>query len=160
MIGDGVAMQPVVGDVSDASEGPEIVAAAAVGPVYVLDEQGRSVLGEAGGKALPLAWAGGLFGEGNSRFGALRTSDDIVASIVDFAGASIGDLDGTGRPDVAAPAAGLSRLLDIQASDLQLPNDDLLMAWRADTGDALARVPAGDLGHGVLRGAGDRRRRR
>jgi hypothetical protein len=35
----------------------------------------------------------------------------------------------------------LSRLIDVLGPDLQLPNDDQVMAWRGDTGNALAGFP-------------------
>ena len=44
-IGDGVAMQAAIGDVDADHPGPEIVAASAAGPIYVLDADGRSVYG-------------------------------------------------------------------------------------------------------------------
>ncbi len=140
-IGDGVVAQPVIGDVSPTHPGVEVVAASAVGPVYVLDASGASVFGRVGGRDLPMAWAGGLFGEGNGRFGPNRRSDDIVFSAVDFAGPTLGHLTGGVTVDVAAPTAGLTRLLDIQANDLQLPNHDQLGAWRGSDGNALSGFP-------------------
>lgn len=139
-IGDGVSAQAAIGDVHP-SPGREIVAAAAVGPLYVLNAAGQSVFGTASGKALPLAWAGGVAGQNNSLFGASRNSNDIVASIVAFGGPSIGPLDGDARADVTAPTAGLTRLVDVLGPDMQLPNDDHLMAWRSDTGTALPGFP-------------------
>jgi hypothetical protein len=140
-IGDGVVAQPVIGDVNASHPGLEVVAASAVGPVYVLDASGTSVFGRVGGRDLPVAWAGGLFGEGNGRFGVNRSSDDLVFSAVDFAGPTLGHLAATGALDIAAPTAGLTRLLDVQANDLQLPNDDQLGAWRGRDGNALDGFP-------------------
>ncbi len=65
-IGDGVATQAAIGDVSAASAGPEIVAASAAGPLYVLNAQGASIYGEAGGRDVPLLWSGGLAGGQNA----------------------------------------------------------------------------------------------
>ena len=97
--------------------------------------------GTANGHDVPLAWAGGIGGADNARFGAGRNSNDIVATAVAFGGPSLGHLDGDAAADITAPTAGLTRLIDISGSDLQLPNDDHLMAWNADTGDALPGFP-------------------
>ncbi len=140
-LGGGVAVRPVVGDVNAAHLGPEVVVAGAVGPVYVFDAHGRSVFGQVAGRDLPLAWSGGLGGEGNARFGAKRSSNDVVASIADFAGPSIGRLDADATPDVVSPVAGLTRLLDVQGDDHQLPADDQLGAWSGLTGNALEGFP-------------------
>ncbi len=140
-IGAGVAAQPVVGEVSATNPGPEVVAASAAGPVYVLNVNGDSVFGQVSGRDLPVAWAGGLAGEGNGRFGAARNSNDVVLSTVAFGGPSLGRIAGGDTLDVAAPTGGLTRLLDIQASDRQLPNDDQLGAWRGSDGNALEGFP-------------------
>jgi hypothetical protein len=139
-IGDGVSIQAVIGDVSRAA-GPEVVASSAAGPLYVLNAHGDSVYGTVDGKDVPLLWSGGLNGQDNARFGANRNSSDIVASSVTFGGASIGRINGDTKPDVTAPTAGLTRLIDILAADLQLPNDDHLMAWRTSDGNALPGFP-------------------
>lgn len=146
-IGDGVSTQAAIGDVSPAA-GREVVAASAAGPLYVLNGHGDSVFGTVNGMDVPLLWSGGVAGQDNARFGANRNSDDIIASAVTFGGASIGRLDGDASPDITAPTAGLTRLLDILGSDLQLPNDDHLMAWNATNGNALAGFPqtTADLG--------------
>ncbi len=140
-IGAGVATQPVVGEVSSTNPGPEVVAASAAGPLYVLNAAGDSVFGQVAGRDLPVAWAGGLAGEGNARFGAARNSNDIVLSVVAFGGPSLGRIAGGDALDIAAPTGGLTRLLDIQASDRQLPNDDQLGAWRGSDGNALHGFP-------------------
>ena len=139
-IGDGVATQVAAGDVSP-HPGIEIVAVTAAGPPYVLDATGHSVYGEVGGHALPAAWAGGLAGEGAARFGAQRNTQDIALSIPAFSGFALGRLDGDERPELAAPTLGFTRLLDIQAPDLQLPNDDQLSGWQGSTGDLLPGFP-------------------
>jgi hypothetical protein len=146
-IGDGVTTPAVVGDVNP-SPGPEVVAASATGPMYVLNAQGASVYGKVGGKDVPLLWAGGLAGQSDSLFGPDRNSNDIAATAVAFGGASIGRLDADAAPDVTAPTAGLTRLIDILGSDLQLPNDDHLMAWTGSNGNALPGFPqtTADLG--------------
>ncbi len=139
-IGGGISAQAAVGDVHP-SAGPEVVAGSSVGPLYVLNAQGDSVYGTANGRDVPLAWAAGLAGADTARFGTARTSNDIVATAVAFGGPSLGRLDTDGTADITAPSAGLTRLIDISGSDLQLPNDDHLMAWSAGTGNALAGFP-------------------
>ncbi len=139
-IGDGVSAQAAIGDVIPGGT-KEVVAAAAVGPVYVLNAQGHSVYGQVNGLDLPLAWAGELDGSGLPRFGANRTSTDTVLTGALFSGPSLGRLDGAGGLDPAITTAGLTRLLDIQVSDLQLPNDDQLTAWHGTTGNMLAGSP-------------------
>jgi hypothetical protein len=139
-IGDGVATQAAAGDVHP-HPGVEIVAASAAGPPYVLDANGKSVYGEIGGKAIPAAWSAGAALETAARFGAQRNTDDIVLSTPAFSGFAIGNLTGDATPEFAAPTLGLSRLLDIQAADLQLPNDDQLIAWQGANGDTLAGFP-------------------
>jgi FG-GAP-like repeat len=140
-IGDGVATQVAAGDVNP-HPGVEVIAASAAGPPYVLDAQGKSVYGQVNGKDVPAAWTAGLLGETASRFGAQRNSNDIITAAPAFTGFSIGQLDGDAtRPEFAAPTLGFSRLLDIQASDLQLPNDDQVMGWNGTTGNALPGFP-------------------
>ena len=106
------------------------------------------MFGAVNGKDVPLLWTGGIGGQDNGRFGTNRNSDDIISSSVAFGGASLGRLDADATPDVTAPTAGLTRLLDILGSDLQLPNDDHLMAWNATNGNALPGFPqtTSDLG--------------
>ena len=139
-IGDGVATQAIVADVAPAP-GVEVIASAAVGPLYVLNAAGDSVFGAPAGRDAPLAWAAGLFNQDAARFGAMRNSNDIAASLVAFGGPAAGHLDDDASADISAPTAGLSRLFDVALPDLQLPNDDHLMAWRGDTGNALPGFP-------------------
>ena len=147
-IGDGVAMQAVVGDVDPGHPGPEIVAASSAGTLYVLDDKGRSVYGSTGSGDLPVAWAGGLVLQNSTRFGALRNSNDIVASLIGLSGPTVGELQGGGAEEIAANTAGLTRFIDLLAPDLQLPDDDQLSAWNGQTGDELPGSPhtTADLG--------------
>jgi hypothetical protein len=139
-IGDGISTQAAAGDVSP-HPGIEIVATTAAGPPYVLDANGKSVYGEANGRAIPAAWSAGVGLENASRFGAQRNTNDIVLTVPAFTGFAIGKLDADHLPEFAAPTMGLSRLLDIQAPDLQLPNDDQLIAWQGSTGNAMRGFP-------------------
>ena len=129
MIGDGVATQAAIGDLIPAHPGKEIAIAAAVGPLYVLGTDGKSALGQVDGLDTPLHWFGGLFANDPTGTGALRNSDDVGVMLVAFGGPSIGHLGTRERLDVAAPVAGLSRLLDTATPEYQLPADDQLAAW-------------------------------
>ena len=140
-IGDGVTAQVAVGDVSSSNRGPEIVAAAADGPLYVLNSHGRSVFGQVNGADIPLAWSAGLDGSSRSRFGANANTNDLIASIALFGGPALGHLGSHGTLDPTAPTAGLSRVLDIQASDFQPPADDTLSAWSGTTGNTMRGMP-------------------
>ena len=140
-IGDGVSAQAAIGDVLAANVGREVVASSAAGPMYVLNGQGRSVYGQVNGNDLPLAWAGGLDGSGLTRFGARTNTRDLIASVSLFGGAALGRLNADRYADPTAPTAGLTRLIDIQASDLQLPADDHLSAWDAKSGNTFTGLP-------------------
>lgn len=141
-IGDGVAMPAAVADVHPGSPGPEVVVAAAAGPVYALSPTGDSVYGTgADGRDVPLFWSAGLNGAAAGTFGANRTSEDLIASLAAFGGPSTGDLDGDGTPDVTAPTAGLTRVIDLLLPDRQLPADDQLSMWSGATREPLEGSP-------------------
>ncbi len=140
-IGGGVSLPAVVGDVDPAHPGVEVVVASAAGTMYVLDQQGRSVYGSTAAGALPLVWSAGLRLEDAAQFGANRNSNDIVASAIGFGGPAVGELQGGGTKEVAAPGLGITRLIDLLAPDLQLPNDDQVMAWDGATRKPLAGFP-------------------
>jgi hypothetical protein len=111
-----------------------VVAASAAVTVTVLGAAGTTIYGSTAAGVVPLLWAGGTGLAHAGEFGALRNSDDLVASVVGFGGPSIGELDGGGAKEIAAPTLGLSRLLDLNLAGLQLPNDDQVMAWNGTTG--------------------------
>jgi len=132
-IGDGVAMPAAIADVVPDSPGPEVVVASAAGPVYAFTAAGEGAYGSTAAGDLPMFWSAGLGGEDAGVFGAARNTSDLIAQFAAFGGPSVGDLDGDGDPDVTAPTAGLTRLIDLLVSDLQLPNDDALSAWEGAT---------------------------
>jgi hypothetical protein len=140
-IGDGVAMPAAVGDVFAANPGPEVVVASSAGPIYVLDEAGKSVYGSTSAGDLPLFWSAGLALQDAGVFGPNRNTNDLVASFIGFGGVSIGDLSGDGVADVTAPTAGLTRLIDLLVADRQLPSDDQLSMWDGSTRLPLAGSP-------------------
>ncbi len=156
-IGGGVAMQAAIGDVAPDHPGPEIVAASAAGPLMVLGTDGRSVYGSTDAGDVPLLWAGGLALQDADQWGPNRTSNDLIAATVGFAGPSIGPLTDDGSPDIAANTSGITRLIDLLAPDLQLPNDDQLSAWDGATRLPLAGSPqtAADLAFFVAPAIGD-----
>jgi hypothetical protein len=141
-IGGGVAMPAALGDVHPGLPGREIIASSAAGPLYVFDAAGAGVHGTGPGDAdIPLFWTAGLGLEDADVFGANRNSNDLVASLMGFGGPSFGDLTGDGVADVAAPTAGLTRLIDLLVPDRQLPGDDQLSAWDGATRLPLAGSP-------------------
>ena len=141
VIGDGVSAQAAIGDLVPAHPGKEIAVASSVGPLYVLGADGKSALGQVGGKDVPLHWFGGLFANSPAGTGFLRNSNDVGALLVAFGGPSVGSLVRDDYVDVAAPVSGLSRLLDTATSDLQLPSDDLLAGWSAVNGHMYPAFP-------------------
>ncbi len=144
VIGNGVTAQVAIGDVKPSSPGLEIVASSAAGPVYVFEADGTSAYGANPGNGLdnPALWAGGLGGEQNGRYGAGRSSTDLIVTSAAFSGPAIGRLDGDATADFTAPTAGFTRLIDLSATESQSPSDDQVMAWKGgDTGNALPGFP-------------------
>jgi hypothetical protein len=141
VIGDGVSAQAAIGDLVPSHPGKEIAVAASVGPLYVFGADGRSALGQSGGKDVPLHWYGGLFANDPAGTGFLRNSDDVGVMLVAFGGPAVGKLVSTDHADVAAPVSGLSRLLDTATPDLQLPSDDQLAGWDPVTGKMYPSYP-------------------
>jgi hypothetical protein len=129
-VGDGVNTQAAIGDVT--GDGVvDIVATSSAGPVYVLGADGRSVLDRTFGTRLALPWLG-------TPFGGAATSDDGGVIAAAFGGPALGDLDGDGKADVAAPTVG-----GRQALDQLLPGDQngdtQLSAW--STSDLSKMLP-------------------
>ncbi len=142
-IGGGVSMPAVTADIDPSSPSPEVAVGTGAGPLYVFDAAGNSIYGSDPGGSIPLTWTAGTDLARADAFGENRNSEDLVASMLGFGGPSVGDLDGDGPdgPIVAAPTAGLSRLIDLLAPDLQLPNDDQLSAWDGQSGDPVPGSP-------------------
>ncbi|MBS1847683.1 MAG: VCBS repeat-containing protein, partial [Actinobacteria bacterium] len=140
-IGDGIVMPAVVGDIVPSRPGPEVAVASATGPLMVYGADGTPAYGSTSQGGVPLIWAAGLGNARAGQFGAHRNSEDLAATLVAFSGPSLGDLSGAGSVDVAVPTLGLSRMLDINLPDHQLPADDQVMAWRGSDGSVLAGFP-------------------
>ena len=87
---------------------------------------------------------------------APRTTSIAVDRRVRRARASARSTD-DGSPDIAANTSGLTRLIDLLAPDLQLPNDDQLSAWDGATRLPLAGSPqaTADLAFFVAPAIGD-----
>jgi hypothetical protein len=140
-IGDGVTMPAVVGHLVGPAGPPQVAAASATGTLMVFDADGTPTYGSTADGAIPAVWAAGLGNVRAGQFGADRNSDDLAATIVAFAGPALGDLSGDGSHDIGVPTLGFSRLVDIQLNDLQLPNDDQVMAYDGTTGTPLPGFP-------------------
>lgn len=130
-IGNGVNAQAAVGDV-DADGRPEVIAASAAGPVQVFEVSGRSNYELLGQPAAPV-WLG-------TPFGPRATSKDGGVLAAAFGGPSIGDLNGDGVVDFAAPTVGLGQALDNLLPGKQ-DGDTQLMAWDGRNGLALSGFP-------------------
>lgn len=141
VIGDGVAMPAAVGRLVPGSGGPQVAVASAAGPLMVFDADGSGAYGTTPSGDVPPIWAAGMGNVDAQDFGPGRNSEDIAVTLVAFAGPALGDLTGDGALDVAVPALGLSRMIDIALADLQLPNDDLVMAHRGADGSVLEGFP-------------------
>lgn len=141
-IGEGVGTQAAIADFLPGRPGLEVAVASVVGPMYLLGADGRSALGQVGGRDVPLKWFGGLLTADPDGFGANRTSEDLGLVLPAFTGPAAGRLrPGPGR-QVATGTGGVSRLLDVATPEQQLPADDQLMAWDpAAGGTALAGFP-------------------
>ncbi len=130
LVGNGVNTQAAIGDV-DGDGRVEVVATSSAGPVYVLDVTGRSALDPVFGQRVALPWLGTPFG------GAADSQDGGVIATA-FGGPSLGDLDGDGIPDVAAPTVGLGQALDQLLPGKQV-GDTQLSAW--STADLSTMLP-------------------
>ncbi len=119
-VGAGVNTQAAIGDVT--GDGVvDVVATSSAGPIFVLDRSGRSALEAWTGLRLALPWVG-------SPFGGAATSQDGGVIVSAFGGPALGDLDGDGVADVAAPTVGLRQALDqLLPGDQQ--GDTQLSAW-------------------------------
>ena len=141
-IGDGVLMPAAVGDVDAGHPGVEVVAASAVGTLYVLGTDGKSVYGTDRGRrrARGVERRHRLAAGRRLRRGAQLAGHRGVARSRSPDRRSV-TCPATSAKEPAAPTVGLSRLLDFNLADLQLPSDDQLTAWNGATGKVLVGFP-------------------
>lgn len=130
-IGDGVATQAAAGDVDGDGE-IEVVAASASGQVMVLDADGTSAYEKWSGLRLGPDWLDAASHGTNST--------DTGLTVAAFGGPALGDLQGAGGLDVAAPTTGLGRALDTLLPNDQ-PGDNQLTGWSGRTGRQLPGYP-------------------
>ncbi len=130
-IGDGVATQAAAGDI-DGDGVPEVVAASASGQLMAFEADGSSPYDRLFGLPLGLGWL-------NTPSQSTNSSDTAM-TLVAFGGPSMGDLDGSGGLDVAAPTTGLARALDTLLTNDQ-PGDNQLTGWSGRTGQQLPGYP-------------------
>ncbi|HWH29669.1 MAG TPA: S8 family serine peptidase, partial [Mycobacteriales bacterium] len=120
VVGNGPTGAPSLGDVVPGG-GLEVAAFGTAGPVHVVDGAGQSVYGRSGDRDRTLLTAGA---------GPLANSKD-APSIPAVGGTILLDLDDDGALDVAAPAAGAGKLVDLALPDDQLLSDNQLAVWHA-----------------------------
>ena len=120
----------------------------AAGPPYVLDASGHSVYGASRRAATsrprgPAVSAGEGRGALRARSATATTSSCRCPAFSGFSRRASSTATQRSRSS-RRRRSGFTRLLDIQASDLQLPNDDQLMRLAGQHRQRAARVPAGD----------------
>ena len=134
-IGDGASNGPAVATVP--GRAPLIAVQSDVGPVYLLDADGSSVLGETGG--LPNVLSSGPSGSRSNSTGILATSVPALgAPIISPLGAASGR---GSSLDVVSPAESAGELFDVSEPAEQSPHDSQLDAWDATTGTFLSGFP-------------------
>jgi Subtilase family len=146
-VGEGIDGSPVVAPLtcSQGGEGLKIGVTPDLGPGYVLNANGSSCYGSTSGKYNAVSTE---FSAGNGK------TDTPAFPIVGEP--SFGTLDGT-TISFFAPAAGLIRLLDIEAPDYQKGGQDFIGGWNANSGQFDPGFPAvdNDLGFITAQTVGD-----
>ena len=144
-IGDGVVMPAAVGDVDPAHPGPEIVATSAAGTLYVLGADGTSVYGSTAAGDLPVLWAGGTGLAHADEFGAaaqLPGPGRVGRS--GSVGHRVGELDGGGAKEIAAPDARAHPPARPQPRGAPAPQRRPGDRLERRDGQAALRLPPGD----------------
>ena len=160
VIGDGVSAQAAIGDLVPAHPGKEIAVASAVGPLYVFGADGKSALGQVGGKDVPMHWYGGLFANDSHGTGFLRNSNDVGRAARRVRRSE--HRQPRAQRQARRRRAGVRTLATARHRDLRPPAAVGRPARGLGSGDRcdVPGVPAGDAGPRVLRHPRHRRRRR
>ena len=132
VVGNGPTGSPVIGDVVPGG-GLEVAAFGTVGPVHVVNGAGESVYGQS-----PDGRDRTLLTEGVGSGANSKDSPSIPA----VGGSILTDLDADGALDVAVPAAGLGKLLDLALPDDQLLSDNHLAVYNASPDAARKQLEA------------------
>lgn len=123
-IGDGVATQAAIGDVTGDGS-PEVVAVSVAGQTRVLRPDGSGAYGTPFGQPVGLNWLGAVPPGSNS--------GDTAAVLSAFGGPSIGRLGSRRGLDIAQPTSGGGRALDTLLPNRQ-QGDPHLTVWSGRTG--------------------------
>jgi hypothetical protein len=141
-VGEGINGSPVVAPITCPSggEGMKVGVTPDAGPGYLLNADGSSCYGSAGGKYNTLQTD---FAAGNG-----KTDTPAFPAVGEPA---VGTLDGT-TINMFAPAAGLVRALDVVAPDYQKGGQDFIAGWNANSGQFSPGFPAIDNDLGFITG--------
>ena len=133
VVGEGVTGPPVIGPAtcSSGGAGSKIGAVSYAGPAYILNPNGSSCYGEAGGTDVTLATDQGA------------STDAVDRPIIPAVGGpAFGQLTaGAGDPSFLTPAAGLLRALDLALPENQPTGQDYIAAWDTSTGQFRPNFP-------------------
>ncbi len=130
-IGDGVAVQAAIGDVTGDGS-PEIVATSVAGQTRVLRPDGSTAYGAPFGLPVSLNWLGATPPGSNS--------GDVGAILSAFGGPAIGDVYGNRGLDVVQSTSGLGRALDTLLPNHQ-DGDPHLTVWDGRNGQIRPGFP-------------------
>ncbi|HYD48275.1 MAG TPA: hypothetical protein VEB21_08005, partial [Terriglobales bacterium] len=123
VVGSGSNGAAALADVDDDGI-PEIVTFSVIGPVYVLNGDGSSVLGN-DARRQPIVLAQEPFGPGSN------SNDNPTFGC--FGGPAVAELNGPGTGyNVIAPTIGFGKSIDTALPAQQQPADNLLTAWSLD----------------------------
>ncbi|MHB8235784.1 MAG: hypothetical protein ACYDHT_14125, partial [Solirubrobacteraceae bacterium] len=133
-VGEGINGSPVVAPVlcPEGGEGLKIGVTPDAGPGYVLNANGTSCYGSAGGKYTAL--------QTDASASASKTDTPTFPAVGEPA---FGTLDGT-TTSMFAPTSGLLRALDVVAPDYQKGSQDFIAGWNANSGQYSPGFPAVD----------------
>jgi Subtilase family len=133
-VGEGINGSPIVAPVlcPEGGEGLKVGVTPDAGPGYVLNANGTSCYGAAGGKYTAL--------QTDASASAGKTDTPTFPAVGEPA---FGTLDGT-TTSMFAPTSGLLRALDVVAPDYQKGSQDFIAGWNANSGEYAPGFPAVD----------------